>query len=159
MRVELTPQVKLRLKAELRRAGYREIGGILFAKQIAPSKFRVIDFSVERNTGSSTHFVRDPNAHRAATEDFFRRTGHDYGQFNYLGEWHSHPQFSVQPSTQDLETMTELVEGSPSGITFSVLLVFRLGFFSWLHFSATIFAKGFAPQSAKVGPIVRIRWI
>jgi hypothetical protein len=57
--------------------------------------------------------------------NFFER----YRRFNYLGEWHSHPSFSVQPSFEDIESMTDIVENGNSTITFAVpLIVFAHGF-------------------------------
>jgi hypothetical protein len=58
-------------------------------------------------SGSHTRFRRDPKTHQKTLDEFFERTGRDYQRFNYLGEWHSHPSFSVQPSVEDIETMTD----------------------------------------------------
>jgi proteasome lid subunit RPN8/RPN11 len=106
----------------LRRSGHREIGGILMGKQIAPGHFRIVDFSVERESGSPVHLVRSPEHHHSALEEFFQRTGADYCRFNYLGEWHSHPSFPVRPSPEDVQSMTDLVQGE-SDITFAALLI------------------------------------
>ena len=46
-----------------------------------------------------------------------------FRDFNYLGEWHFHPSFSVRPSPEDVATMTELVEDERIPISFAVLLV------------------------------------
>jgi len=70
--------------------------------------------------------------------NFFER----YRRFNYLGECHSHPPFSVQPSFEDIESMTDIVENGNSTITFAVLLI--------------VFAHGFCkepkPTSAGIRP-------
>ena len=50
----------------------------------------------------------------------------NYQKFNYLGEWHSHPLFSVQPSNKDHHTMRELISDPKVGANFVVLLIFRL---------------------------------
>src|SRR5258705_10877631 len=114
MRIELTHDIETRLRTSLRRAHDREIGGMLFAEPLQPSHFRIIDFSLDSFSGSHTTFRRDPQTHQNMLDEFFRHTGRDFRRFNYLGEWHSHPSFSVQPSPQDLMTMTDIVENEGS---------------------------------------------
>jgi hypothetical protein len=99
---------------------------MLLAEQLKPGRFCIIDFSVDSFSGSHTGFRRDLQAHQNGLDEFFRRTGRDFQRFNYLGEWHSHSSFSVHPSTQDINTMTEIVENQSSRITFAVLLIVRL---------------------------------
>ena len=147
MRIELAPDIEGRLRKNLRSAGRRETGGMLFAEQLAPGSFKVIDFSVDLCSGSHTSFRRDPQLHEEALFSFFIRTGRDFGRFNYLGEWHSHPSFSVSPSPEDVATMTDLVSHERAAISFAVLLIVRLRFRFWLEHSWTIFARGHAPQS------------
>lgn len=148
MRIEVAPDIDGRIRGKLRKAGRREIGGMLFAEQMAPGRFKIVDFSVDHYSGSHTNFRRDPQAHGETMEKFFERTGGDFSRFNYLGEWHSHPSFSVEPSSQDMETMTDLVENSTAGISFALLLIVRLRLFVWLDYSMTSFAKGYAPSRA-----------
>jgi proteasome lid subunit RPN8/RPN11 len=149
MRIELAADIEPRLRNALRSAGRREIGGMLFAEQLAPSRFRVVDFSVDFSFGSHTNFRRDPRAHGAALNAFFERTGKDFARFNYLGEWHSHPSFSVRPSSEDVATMTELVSDDRNDISFAVLLIVRLRLCFWLDHSWTIFTRGRPPQAPK----------
>ena len=111
MRIEIAAHVRDRLRRSLRSARRREIGGILMAEQIEPGHFRVVDLTVDGETGGRAHFVRSAEAHADALDAFFRRTGEAYSRYNYLGEWHSHPVFPVTPSVQDAASMTELVQG------------------------------------------------
>lgn len=138
MKIELTDDVKRRLRAHLRRAGRREIGGVLMAEQIGVDDFRIIDFSVDDQTGGLAHFVRSPEYHQKALADFFARTGGDYARFNYLGEWHSHPSFTVRPSGEDARSMMSLVRGD-RGITFAALVIVRLSYWFYLEHSITMF--------------------
>lgn len=155
MRIEVAADIEPRLRKVLRSAGRREIGGMLFAEQLVPSRFRVMDFSVDLSSGSPNNFRRDPRAHEAVLNAFFERTGRDFARFNYLGEWHSHPSFSVRPSPEDVATMTELVSEEGSAISFAVLLIVRLRLYLWLDHSWTIFAHGHPPQAPKP----TLRWI
>jgi proteasome lid subunit RPN8/RPN11 len=154
MRIELAPDIEKRVRTALRTAGRREIGGMLFAEQSAPGKFRVIDFSLDLFSGSHTAFRRDPRVHRKMLDEFFERTGHDYQRFNYLGEWHSHPSFSVRPSAEDVDTMTDIVKTPSSAISFAILLIVRLRFWAWLDHSVTVFARDLAPSKARISPRV-----
>lgn len=150
MRIELAFDIGKRFRTSLRQAGAREIGGMLLAEQLNPGHFCIIDFSLDSFTGSHTGFRRCPQAHHNTLDEFFRRTGQDFQRFNYLGEWHSHPSFSVQPSSQDLSTMTDIVESQDSAITFAVLLIVRLRFRLWIEHSLTIFARNRAPQPKRM---------
>jgi integrative and conjugative element protein (TIGR02256 family) len=146
MRIELTRAVETRFRSSLRKAGKREIGGMLFAEQLKPNHFSIIDFSLDASSGSHAAFRRDPGSHQRTLDQFFERTGRDFQRFNYLGEWHSHPSFSVQPSLQDLQTMTDIVEDRNSTISFAVLLIVRLRFKLFVDRSITVFARGRPPQ-------------
>jgi [CysO sulfur-carrier protein]-S-L-cysteine hydrolase len=145
VRVEIAATVRQRLRRELRRAGRREIGGVLMGEQIAAGHFRVVDLSVDAVTGSAAHFVRSKEQHEAALREFFQRTGRDYSRYNYLGEWHSHPSFAVRPSPTDVGSMLALVEGERS-IDFAVLMVVRLDMWLYLSHSISLFVRGQRPQ-------------
>jgi hypothetical protein len=150
MRIELAHDIDGRIRRELRKAARQEIGGMLFAEQIAPGHFKIVDFSVDHYSGSHTKFRRDPQVHIQAMQSFFERTGADFSRFNYLGEWHSHPLFPVRPSFEDMQTMTDLVQNSTAGISFALLLIVRLRYLVWLDYSMTSFARGYAPSSARL---------
>lgn len=145
MHLEIAESVKNKLRAALQAAGSREIGGVMMGEQIAPGHFRVVDLSIDSQTGGRAHFVRDAEAHSEALDAFFLRTGHQYARFNYLGEWHSHPRFSVTPSSQDVASMTDLVEGE-RGIEFAVLLIVRLRWWRRFSLSCTLFCRNANPS-------------
>ncbi|HEX3342780.1 MAG TPA: Mov34/MPN/PAD-1 family protein [Pseudolabrys sp.] len=157
MRIELPADIPKRFHTSLRQAGDHEIGGMLFAEQLKPSHFCIVDFSLDLCSGSHAGFRRDPQAHQNTLDEFFLRTGRDFQRFNYLGEWHSHPSFSVRPSAQDLSTMTDIVENESSAITFAVLLIVRLRLRLWIDHSLTIFARERPPQRSSISR--RIIWI
>jgi len=127
---------------------------MIFAEQLAPDNFCVIDFSLDAHAGSHSTFNRDPDVHGRALNDFFRRTGRDFTRFNYLGEWHSHPSFSALPSRDDIATMTDLVENS-EGISFAVLMIVRIRFRFWMDCSFTVFARGDAPMTSQIVRVFR----
>jgi integrative and conjugative element protein (TIGR02256 family) len=157
MKIERAPEIKKRFRAALGKAGRLEIGGMLMAEQLAPDYFRIVDFSLDAFSGSHTRFRRDPHIHQKTLDGFFERTGCDYQRFNYLGEWHSHPSFSVHPSVEDIDTMTDIVESGSSTITFAVLLIVRLRWRLWIDCSLTVFARGQDPRSVEFSR--RVRWI
>lgn len=143
MKVELTKDVRERMMSCLAKAKRREIGGILMAEQLEPGDFRIVDFSLDDFTGSAAHFVRSPEYHRAALDAFFARTGNDYARYNYLGEWHSHPNHGPFPSSTDILSMQDLLNEEHS-IPFAILLIVKRG---WWRFvcSATLFSRGQEP--------------
>jgi len=149
MQVEIARDVKVRLRQALRAAGRREIGGVLMGEQIEPGHFRIVDLSIDKETGGRAHFVRSPKVHSKALDAFFQRTGNAYDRFNYLGEWHSHPGFPVAPSLQDASSMMELVHGE-RGIDFAILLIVRLQWWHSVTSSCTLFRRGFAPSGVEI---------
>lgn len=148
MRLVIPKEVKARLHDVVRRAGAKEIGGVLMAEQLAPGEFSIVDFTVDAQSGSAAHFVRSVDDHRTALSDFFTRTGSDFERFNYLGEWHSHPNHPPVPSREDVRSMEELV-GGERDIPFALLLVVqsRRRQFS---LSATLFEQGSEPRRASI---------
>jgi [CysO sulfur-carrier protein]-S-L-cysteine hydrolase len=149
MTVDLPKQIAKRMRTHLRKAGRREIGGILMGEQIAAGHFRLVDFSVDAQTSSEAHFVRSPEIHRQALEDFFASSGANYAKFNYLGEWHSHPSFSVSPSGVDYRSMMSLVEAEQD-INFAILMILRLQLWIKLEYSVSLFERGREPVAVEV---------
>ncbi|MGU3362790.1 Mov34/MPN/PAD-1 family protein [Methylobacterium sp. M6A4_1b] len=149
--ISLPPDQRAKLGRHLRRAGRREIGGILMGEQLGHDRFRVVEFSVDETSGTAAHFVRSPEHHRAALDAFFRRTGTDYRRFNYLGEWHSHPSFPVLPSAEDVASMIDLVTGERD-ITFAALLIVRLRCSVRIEAGCQIYAR-----PGVVGPVTLVR--
>ena len=150
MKLQLTRNILETLQRELRRAQRREIGGVIVGEHIKDETFKIADISVQRDGGSSAHFVRDPDQHRIFLENFFSRTGCDYDRFNYIGEWHSHPTFSPIPSRTDCETMYNIVDDPDATAGFAVLIVARMHSFWGLQLSATGFRSGILPDTVEL---------
>jgi integrative and conjugative element protein (TIGR02256 family) len=144
MKLFLLEDVRLRLHSAIRAAGYLEVGGVLMAEQIAPGASHVVDFTIDARKGSAAHFVRSVDDHRLALTAFFERTGSDFHRFNYLGEWHSHPNHPPVPSTEDASSMRGLVSGERE-IPFAVLLIVRAGRRT-LTCTATLFDRDGEPR-------------
>lgn len=142
MRLAVPSNVFQRLASDLRSARRREIGGLLFGEHVESDLFRVLEATVQTSGGTKVHFKRDPNVHKAALDAFFAKTGHNYVKYNYLGEWHSHPSFSTDPSTDDLDTMHRIVADPAVGANFAVLIIVKLTSARSLELSATAFFAG-----------------
>src|SRR5258707_14116421 len=82
MQLLLPPQIIKRLHRELRRAGRKEIGGLLMGEHVRDEIFRLVDISVQRSGGSQACFIRNPADHQAQLQEFFGRTAEDYRRFN-----------------------------------------------------------------------------
>jgi integrative and conjugative element protein (TIGR02256 family) len=147
-----------RLLRELRRAGNREIGGLLMGEHVREEVFRIVDISVQRSGGTHACFIRHPKDHQKALKKFFARTGNDYRRFNYLGEWHSHPGFAPVPSDTDVRTMQSLVVDATDGANFLVLLIAKQDHANRLQATATVFSANSRPllvplQNDAAGPV------
>ncbi len=123
--VSIPPDIQQVLRNALRVAGSNECGGVLMAEHVGPDQFVVRRLTVQGG-GRFASFVRGTRSAFRALGEYFRQSGHDYTRFNYLGEWHSHPSFSVQPSRTDHNSMLEIVTNPKVGANFVVLLIFKL---------------------------------
>src|SRR5262249_25755400 len=95
-------------------------------ENLANGEFRIAEITVQREAGLVAAFVRMLAGAEASLSRFFRRTRHDYTRFNYLGEWHSHPSFSLAPSVRDCESMWEIANDRQTGANFAVLMIVQL---------------------------------
>jgi proteasome lid subunit RPN8/RPN11 len=122
----LPPEQQERLLVALRKAGRREVGGILMGEHAGPNLFIVREMTVHHR-GAFASFVRRIEDAIGSLRAFFQETGHDYARFNYLGEWHSHPSFPPYPSRTDDLSMLQIVQDETVGANFAVLLIAKLG--------------------------------
>jgi integrative and conjugative element protein (TIGR02256 family) len=149
MQLIMSLEIHDQLVKELRSAGSREIGGLLFAEHLGGDIFNLVEVSVQRKGGTAGRFVRDPQQHQEQLNKFFETTGNDHTRFNYLGEWHSHPSFCPLPSPEDIETMNSLVADPSVGANFAVLLIVRRQD-NRLSASATPFRKSEEPVASRL---------
>lgn len=125
LRITVPYSIQDSLRSALLKAGSRECGGVLMAEHVGVNHFAVRELTVQK-PGSIASFVRSLATAVKAIQVYCRTTGNNFTRFNYLGEWHSHPLFSVQPSSTDHATMRTLAMDAQVGANFAVLLVFRL---------------------------------
>ena len=126
MRLRVPVEQSDRLRAALARAGSKEIGGQLFGEQLAPSDFRVTELTFQKRSGTFARFFVDLIQAARDAARFFERTKHQYARFNYIGEWHSHPSFVLEPSGTDTGTMLSLVSDTGFRGSFAVMMIVRL---------------------------------
>lgn len=140
MKLVLPTSIVDRWVLELRRGRKFEIGGILIAEYVEAETFRLVEFSRQQEAGTYVRFVRDDVQAREFVSNYLAHSQRDPRQCNYIGEWHSHPQFSVSPSREDATSMFELARDPHVGIGFAVLIIVRLSFLSTIQMSCTSFA-------------------
>lgn len=151
MQIVLPNSVLKKLRLYMLKAGKREIGGMLMGEDLGEQAFRIVDFSVDVKRGTTSSFFRDSDEHDLALQKFYEETGSDYKRFNYLGEWHTHPSFSVDPSINDINAMQGIVNGDEN-VDFAFLFISRLRWFWQFECSAYLFIRGHQP--IQVGIIV-----
>ena len=150
MRLIIPRRVSDQLVNALREAEARETGGILMGEQIREGYFRVHEATVQSNAGTTGSFLRTPHQAATALSRFFDETGHDYLRFNYLGEWHSHPSLSLEPSLRDHATMWRIVHDITVGASFAVLLILALDSDMRLLTDASVYVRGLKPSKVIV---------
>jgi proteasome lid subunit RPN8/RPN11 len=138
----LPHEVAERLIDALKKAGPKEIGGILMAEHIDEGVFRVRDLTIQRRGGSFATFIRAVQSVIGPLREFFRITNHNYSRFNYIGEWHSHPSFTPVPSPTDHGTMHSIIENPEVGAFFVVLVIVKFNSAQELEGSVTVYQPG-----------------
>ena len=126
LQIQIPNPIKEQIVAALSKAGDREIGGVMMGEQIATNVFAISEITIQRKGGGIASFVRAVSSAVSALSQFFKRTNEDFTRFNYLGEWHSHPSFALQPSGTDVNSMFELVCEPDLGAEFAILMIVKL---------------------------------
>jgi integrative and conjugative element protein (TIGR02256 family) len=125
LRITVPPDIQTKLCVALEKAGRNECGGVLMGEHVGHNHFAVRSLTIQ-GVGSIASFLRGIREAISAIRAYFSSTGRDFSRFNYLGEWHSHPIFSTEPSSTDHSSMQEIAADPKVGANFVVLLVFRL---------------------------------
>lgn len=131
----LPADVQTTLTRALTHAGVRECGGVLLGEHVGIDQFAVRMVTVQRPETVAS-FVRRLSGVAASIKRFCAKHGNDFRRFNYLGEWHSHPSFSVQPSSTDHGSMLDIVTNRQVQANFVVLLILKLNTSGQLEGSA-----------------------
>lgn len=139
MQLIVPPEIAQQIVDALGQAGRREIGGILMGEHIGPDAFCVKELTIQRKGGSFAAFVRIVSEILGPLRAFFEKTKHEYTRFNYLGEWHSHHSFALEPSKKDHLTMYEMVMDPGLGARFVILLLVKLGDAGKLQATVTVY--------------------
>lgn len=127
MKLRITKTTVEQWVSDLKAAGHREIGGVLFGEQIAKGDFRLVEATRQHFWGgTATTFKRRGSTAREEILRLHERTGGNPERFNYLGEWHSHPNAPTVPSLQDEITMYELLADQAGAVNFLVLIIVKL---------------------------------
>ena len=127
------------LRSALRLAGENEIGGLLFGEHTGDAQFRVAEMTYQIRQGDETAFRRRGRTARRELKRMSAKRHNDYERFNYLGEWHSHPNALVYPSARDSLTIREILKHPDTIANFLVLLIVRLTHTQRLEMSANAF--------------------
>ncbi len=98
---------------------------MLFAQHVSQNTFQVLEATVEK-AGTISRFIRGLKYSLKQLQRFFAQHNHKYTEFNYLGEWHSHPSFGLTPSPTDNETMMDMVADPEVGANFAILVIVKI---------------------------------
>ena len=101
----------------------------------ASSRRHVNASGLEHMTG----FVVGGTQARKDILSLHRRYGGEAKRFNYLGEWHSHPNAPAVPSLCDEMTMTDLLAEQAGAVNFLVLVVVRVSHMGVLEIGAVAY--------------------
>ena len=139
MKLRIAPQTIDSWVTALRRSRRREIGGILFGEHVGEADFRIVEVTTQARGGNGFTFQRKSGKARRELKSMSRRHGDNPEQFNYLGEWHSHPHGLAVPSHVDEITMCQLLADPETDVNFLILLINRLNEQGELELSAAAY--------------------
>ncbi len=107
----------------LKRFGSYEIGGMLIGYKKGQNHFSISDVTVADDIGNFNiaSFIREPLKSMKVLLRIFKRKN-----YNYIGEWHSHPKFRLFPSQADVETMEGILDDPGYGVNFALLVITKL---------------------------------
>jgi hypothetical protein len=148
MQLIIPTELAARLKAELTSAGRREMGGILMGQNVGHDVFRVLEMTFQQSDQHAC-FSRSSGMHNRILKRFLRRTGKRYTEFNYIGEWHSHPCFALRPSETDHITMDTLVR-IDLALPFAALLLVNIDAHDRIQYKAYVYTNSGCHQNASV---------
>lgn len=123
--LKIPPEIAKEIALALSKNGRDECGGILMGEHTGVNHFTVRKISIHKK-GTWSTFVRFVEDAIRALNVFWKEHKENYSKFNYVGEWHSHPQFPEYPSDHDDKSMREIVDDEAVGANFAVLVVVRL---------------------------------
>jgi integrative and conjugative element protein (TIGR02256 family) len=141
-RLHIPDDVRAQLVAEAERASPNETGGILVGFRAGDTVTVVAASDAGPNAVCAPErFERDgPHCQR-----FLERVVHERGGgVDYVGEWHSHPRSSSQPSLRDLESLLS-ISHDPDYLTdrpVMVIVAFPRGVQAGFELGATCHPKG-----------------
>ena len=150
MKLQIPPEISHQIVDALRKAGKREVGGILMGEHIGINTFRVKEITIQHKGGTFSTFVRIVEEILAPLLKFFDTNKHDYKRFNYIGEWHSHHSFDLVPSRQDHSTMYDIVLDPEFGAHFVALLLVKLIDNDQLKGSITVYQPNKKPFVGRI---------
>lgn len=107
----------------LKEFGSYEIGGMLIGYKKGYNHFCISNATVADDAEGFGvfSFIREPFKSIKVLMQLFNQRKH-----NYIGEWHSHPQFRLVPSRTDVETMKGILTDTEYGVNFVLLLITKL---------------------------------
>lgn len=126
IQVVIPNKIARQINRALLTAGPFKTGGIMLGEHIGRDCFRISEITVQEEYGTENSFTRRVDEIREKSYAFFRRNGMNCRRFNYLGEWHSHPNSNLEPSLRDELTMMEIVSDRTVGANFAVLMIVKL---------------------------------
>jgi len=121
--VEIEQKAYDEIHLALERFGDNEIGGILIGYKKAENNFAISEATIADDAGkfNLASFIREPFKSMKALLKSFKARSH-----NYIGEWHSHPRFSLYPSPHDVKTMNGILADPGYGVSFALLIITKL---------------------------------
>ncbi len=136
--VSLDEKSKEKIVEALRKYSPNEIGGILIGNKVTDVNIIVNDVSISNEVEilNFASFIRDTvNAQRLLNKHYKDSTGF------YIGEWHSHPNFSLYPSGKDISTMKGIVQDKNYNVSFAILIIVKLNASNELESKGFLFHK------------------
>ncbi len=123
MKIVIPKKMCIKLKKELNRMGFYETRGSFFAERVNDDLFVINDiyFSRKQGTVSFIQMIIGSDYHRFQNI-YHKKHKFEYKKFNFIGDWHSHPSFSCNPSRYDVKEAKDDLEHSNANFIVQCIL-------------------------------------
>lgn len=136
--VSLDLKSKEKIVGALKKYSPNEIGGVLIGNKIEDNEIIITDVSISNESDNLqfASFIRDTlKAQQLLNKHYNESTGY------YIGEWHSHPSFTLEPSGTDISTLKGIINNKKYNVSFAILLIVKLNKANELESKGYLFHK------------------
>jgi len=125
MKIFVPQKITNAIQETIRKTQPKEIKGAFYAKQNNDESFSIDGLFVSEYIGTNFFCkLLIDKRYRDFEKRYFKERNYEYKKYNYIGDWHSHPEFACIPSLYDINEANDDLK--KSNANFVVQFIFKL---------------------------------